>query len=420
MNNSNIKLFYGVKERVYFFLTLFFILSINLLFYYYQFYQFKKNEIVPLEATVRNIYIKEEFIVLKLETPSFELFTSASLDESIEQFDKVNVSVITTKITFIEYLKGFYAPSINLYKIGHEESVKTQFATFISSQHENKLFQELYNALFFAIPISKELRIICANFGISHLIAISGFHLGVISFVMYWILYFPYTYWHKRYFAYRNKKYDILCITAVVLLLYLLFTSMVPSFLRAFVMFILGLTLLRNNIKLFSFETLLIVTLLILSFFPKYIFSVSLWFSIAGVFYIFLFFEYFKNMPKVGKFFLFNAWIYLAMNPITNYVFGTTSYLQLFSSFLTLLFTLFYPIIAILHLIGLGDLFDEYLLKMFSLNAYSSEVLTPLWFFCLYVLFSLLSIKKKAFFIVLNLMIVGFTVYIFYINSTHY
>jgi competence protein ComEC len=160
--------------------------------------------------------------------------------------------------------------------------------------------------------------------------------------------------------------------------------------------------------------------LVILALFPKYIFSISLWFSVAGVFYIFLYLEYFKNLPKIAQFFLFNAWIYLAMNPITNFFFGTTSYLQLLSSALTLIFTFFYPFVAVLHLLGYGGVFDEYLLKMFQLTPYSSEVLTPWWFFVLYILFSLVSIKKKAVFIVLNGMLVGFTVYIFYINSTHY
>lgn len=209
-------------------------------------------------------------------------------------------------------------------------------------------------------------------------------------------------------------------LTAVVLFAYLLFTSLIPSFLRAFVMFILGLFLLRSHIKLFSFETLLISTLLIVALFPSYIFSISLWFSIAGVFYIFLFLEYFKTLPKVGQFFLFNAWIYLAMNPITNYFFGTTSYLQLFSSFLTIGFTVFYPLMAVLHLLGYGGIFDSHLLELFTVEAYSSEEFTPLWFLSIYVLFSLLSIKKKAFFVVLNVLLVGFTCYIFYANSSHY
>ena len=420
MEKSNIKLLYGTKDWIIFLSFLALILGINLKNHYDSFLAFTHNELFHTHGTVVNIYPKDNFNVLKLQTPNFDFFTSVSLVEPLEQFDEVSMMILSNRTNFLAYLKGFYAPTINVYKIGHLENSKTTLAKYVSSQHDSTLFKELYNALFFAIPISKELRDICANFGISHLIAISGFHLGVIAFVVYWLCFYPYTYFHTRYFAYRNKKYDILLLSVVILFVYLLFTSIVPSFLRAFVMFILGLFFLRSHIKLFSFETLLIATLLILALFPKYIFSISLWFSIAGVFYIFLYWEYFKNLPKVGQFFLFNAWIYLAMNPITNFFFGTTSYLQLSSSLLTLLFTLFYPLVAVLHLLGYGGVFDGYLLKMFQLNAYSSEVLTPWWFFVLYILFSLLSIKKKAVFVVLNAMLVGFTLYIFYINSTHY
>ncbi|MFA6788697.1 MAG: ComEC/Rec2 family competence protein [Arcobacteraceae bacterium] len=420
MEKSNIKLLYGRKDWILFLSFLAFIALINLKNHYDTFIQFKYNELFHTQGTVVNIYPKDNFNVLKLQTPHFDFFTSVSLAEPLERFDHVSVMIVSNRTNFFEYLKGFYAPSINVYKISHLENSKTALSKFVANQHSLPLFQELYNALFFAIPISKELRDICANFGISHLIAISGFHLGVIAFVVYWLCYYPYSYFHSRYFSYRNKKFDILLLTVCILFVYLLFTSIVPSFLRAFVMFCLGLFFLRSHIKLFSFETLLIATLLILALFPTYVFSISLWFSIAGVFYIFLYLEYFRHLPKVGQFFLFNAWIYLAMNPITNFFFGTTSYLQLFSSVLTLIFTLFYPIIAVLHLIGYGGIFDQYLLKMFQLNAYSSEVLTPFWFFVVYLLFSLWAIKKKAVFIVLNVMLVGFTGYIFYINSTHY
>jgi competence protein ComEC len=420
MEKSNVKLFYSPKEWLVFLGILLIILSLNLKKHYDNFLLFKYNELFQTSAVVANIYPKEAFCVVKFQTQNFDFYTSVALNESLKQFDEVFITLVTSHVNFLEYLRGFYAPSIHLYYEKPLENLKTQLATFVEQQHNNTLFQELYKALFFAIPISKELRDICANFGISHLIAISGFHLGVIAFVIYWLSYFPYSFFHTRYFAYRNKKYDILLLTALILLSYLIFTSVVASLLRAFVMFILGLFFLRNNIKLFSFETLLVTTLMILSFFPQYLFSVSLWFSVAGVFYIFMFLEYFKNLPKVGQFFLFNAWIYLAMNPITNFFFGTTSYLQLFSSVLTLAFTFFYPIIALLHLLGVGDVFDEYLLQMFRLPAYSSEVLTPWWFLCCYVLFSLLAIKKKAFFILLNGMLVGFTLYIFYVNSTHY
>ncbi|MDN5052808.1 ComEC/Rec2 family competence protein, partial [Aliarcobacter butzleri] len=71
-------------------------------------------------------------------------------------------------------------------------------------------------------------------YGIAHVVALSGFHLVVLSFVIYWILYFPYKFFQDRYFPYRNRKLDILLITIAILFYYLILTDIVPSLLRSF------------------------------------------------------------------------------------------------------------------------------------------------------------------------------------------
>jgi competence protein ComEC len=420
MQNDALKLLNSPQQYAYFILLLLCIAALNICYFYFKYLEFKSEELFIVQARVLNIYKKEHFEVIKLKTNDFEFFTSYAQNQPLKQLQNTNVMIVTSKVNFIEFLKGFYAPSINVYPTKEEPTLKQNLLDFVQKQHEEQLFKEFYGALFFAVPISKELRQICANFGISHLIAISGFHLGVIVFVVYWLIYYPYSFLHQRYFSYRNKKFDILLIASAILLIYLLFTSLVPSLLRAFVMFVLGLYMLRCNIKVLSFETLFLTLLIILALFPHYIFSLSLWFSISGVFYIFLFLHYFKHLPKVGQLILFNFWIYFAMYPITNYFFGTISYLQLFSPLLTALFTIFYPIHALLHLLNVGDISDAYLLNLFKINAYTSEVLTPFYFFVLFVICSLLSIIKTQFFWVLNGLMLGFVIYLFYTNSTHF
>ncbi|WP_419769686.1 MAG: ComEC/Rec2 family competence protein [Candidatus Marinarcus sp.] len=420
MDNSNIKLLYGVKEWSLFISTLTAILCFNLLLEYHQFKRFKTNEIYAVQGYVENIYPKEDFNTIKLQTPDFHFFTSSSKYIILKRFEQVQVMILTSKVDFWDYLRGFYASSINIYTTHSPKRLKEKLSFGVASQHDHELFKELYNALFFAIPVSKHLREVCTYFGISHLIAISGFHLGLLSFILYWIFYAPYTYVHRKYFPYRNKKYDILLLCTFFLLSYLIFTSLIPSLLRAFVMFVLGIIFLRSNIKILSFETLFITTLLIVAFFPKYIFSLSLWFSISGVFYIFLFLKYFNKISKIGQFALFNCWIYLAMNPITHYFFGTISYLQLFSPLITVLFTLFYPLELLLHLIGYGGIFDDYLLQVVQLKPYASELFTPLWFLFIYGAISLLSPLRKEAFIVLNILLVLFNGYIFYLNSGYW
>ena len=257
------------------------------------------------------------------------------------------------------------------------------------------------------------MRDIFAKYGISHLIAISGFHLGVISLVLYFIFNLLYKPIHQKYFPYRNKRFDILIFISLILFSYLLFTNLVPSLLRAFMMFVFGIFLLRNNIKLLSFETLFIIVLIIITLFPKLLFSLSLWFSVAGVFYIFLFIQYFNNLNKYIQLIIFNFWIYLAINPVTHYFFGTTSLEQLYSPLLTLLFTIFYPLTAFLHIIGFGGLFDNILINFLDAQIDSSELFTPLWFFTIYLFFSFTAILYKYSFYLLNILFILFSSYLY-------
>jgi competence protein ComEC len=262
----------------------------------------------------------------------------------------------------------------------------------IINQHNSSLTKDLYQALFLAIPVSSHLRDIFSNFGISHLIAISGFHLGVISIVLYWFFYILYSPIHTKYIPYRNKKFDLLIISSIFLFGYLYFLDLAPSFLRAFVMFILGIYFLRNNIAILSFKTLLLTTLIIIAIFPKMLFSLSFWFSIVGVFYIFLFLKYFSFLSKTWLFIFLNFWIFFAFTPIVHYFFPQTSYLQLLSPIITMIFTIFYPVTFLAHLVGLGDIFDTLLIRLFTMKFDSYTIYTNLYFFYLYIIISLLSI----------------------------
>jgi competence protein ComEC len=275
------------------------------------------------------------------------------------------------------------------------------------------MIKELFQALFLAIPISKELREICTNYGISHLVALSGFHLAVLSFVIYWILYFPYSFFHQKYFPYRNKKYDLLLITIVFLFLYLLLTGIVPSLLRAFVMFSLGVFLLRSNIKILSFETLFFTALIVISLFPKYLFSLGFWFSIIAVFYIFLYIQYFDFKNKFFHLFLFNIWMFLIFNPIVHFYFPSTSYLQFLSPIITIFFSFFYPFEIFAHIFNFAIYFDEYIKYFLDFKLFVYEVKTPFYFFIVYLIFSFFSIFNKKVFYILNLLMILFNLFLY-------
>jgi len=409
---EHLPLFKNHKERIYFLFFLLLLFTSNLFFYYLHYQKFIKNEVFQTQGKIVNIYKKERYDVLKIATKDFVFFTSKSKNIPASNLQNTTLFVITKNISFYQYLKGFYAKSFNI-RFLPTHNIKTTLFEYISKQHTNKSITSFYSALFLATPVDQTIRKICSYFGISHLVAISGFHLGVISFILYFILHLFYNTLHQKYFPYRNKRFDIMVVISCILFSYLLFVDMVPSLLRAFFMFIFGLFLLRNNIKLLSFETLFIVVLIIIALFPKLLFSLSLWFSVAGVFYIFLFLHYFKNLNRYLQFILFNFWIYLAMNPIVHYFFGTTSLEQLYSPLLTLLFTLFYPLVIFLHLIQFGNLFDGVFNTIIRHKIVTIELFTPLYFFLIYIMVSLLSIYSKKIFILLNILLLSFAIYLF-------
>ena len=392
---------------------LFFALLINILLEYSKYLEFIDEEVFETKVEVLNIYQKDDFDILKLKTSNFEFFTSIPKNQEIKKFDLLNILIVSRNIDFIDYLKGFYTKTIYFDELQKEQTFKDKIIKNIENNHQDEKIIELFNALFLAVPVSKELRDVITAYGIAHVVALSGFHLVVLSFVIYWILYFPYKFFQDRYFPYRNRKLDILLITTAILFYYLILTDIVPSLLRAFVMFCLGIYLLRSNIKILSYMTLFYTFLIVIVFYPKYIFSIGFWFSIFAVFYIYLFIQYFKNYNKWLLYVFFNIWMFLIFNPIVHYYFPQTSYEQFYSIPITIFFNFFYPAEIFAHIFGFSDYFDEYLKIFIEYKIFVYEVFTPLYFYILYLFVSFLSIWSKKAFILLNLLMIGFNIYMY-------
>jgi len=410
---ESLTLFKNYKERKLFFFILLLVFIFNIYIEFLNYKNITKNEISQVNGTILNIYKKDNYDVLKIKTKDFTFFTSTQEKIQIKLFQDIQLYIVTKEITFFSFLQNFYTKSFNIRIIPNTIEDKQKVHKYIESQHKNNDISSLYNALFLASPLTVQVRQLASEFGISHLIAISGFHLGIISLVLYFIIHSLYKKIHQKFCPYRNKKFDITLMIALVLLSYLIFIDIPPSLLRAFVMFIFALFMLRNNIQLISFETLFIISVLIIAFFPKLLFSLSLWFSITGVFYIFLFIKYFKNLNKYFLFVLFNFWLYLAINPITHYFFATTTLEQLYSPLLTILFSLFYPLSFLLHIFNFGGILDDYMVKFLSFDISSIEVFTPSWFFVVYIIISLISITQRNIFILLNILFICYNIWLF-------
>lgn len=401
------------SKRIVSIILLIFIFLINLSIEYNKYLDFIDEEIYETNVEVLNIYEKPTYNILRLKAQNFEFFTNIDKSENIKKSDLLNMTIISQNISFLDYIKGFYTKNIYFDYLEKTPKFSDKIAKKIDLNHQDEMIKELFQALFLATPISKDLRNICTNYSISHLIALSGFHLVVLSFVIYWFLYFPYSFFHQKYFSFRNKKYDLLLVSIFLLFCYLILTGIVPSLLRAFVMFVLTIFLLRSNIKIVSFMNLLFTFLIVISLFPKFLFSLGFWFSIMAVFYIFLFIKYFSNLNKYVQIVFFNIWMFLIFNPIVHFYFPQTSYEQFLSIIITIFFTFFYPFEIFAHIFDFAIYFDGFIKSFLEYKMYVYEVFTPFYFFAIFLIFSFLSIFYKKAFLILNILMIFFNIFLY-------
>ncbi len=401
---KSLPLFITKREIFYTFLAIVALFGISL---FYEFYKYKKVTTYSLHvATVKvlNQYEKKSkkgkiYTVLKLKSEDFTFYTTYWKPLEVERGDTLRVIFHTKQISFFTFLKGFYANTKSLHVVNRAE--KSLIVEFIENQHTSELSKELYKALFLAIPVSKELREDVAKWGLAHLVAISGFHLGILSAILFFLLKPLYTFFQDRWFPYRNRVVDIALLIFLILGSYVYLIDMVPSVIRAYTMSLIGFFLFSRNIKIISFGTLLFTISIVLILFPHLLFSIAFWFSVCGVFYIFLFLYHFSHLNKILIFALLNIWVYILMTPVIHYFFDIFSLHQLLSPLISMAFAPFYIASLALHFVGLGEAMDSFLIWLFSVHVEVIYFKTPLWFLVIYLLISLVAIRIRlvAFFL---------------------
>lgn len=401
------------SKRIVSIILLIFIFLINLSIEYSKYLDFIDEEIYETKVEILNIYEKPTNNILRLKAQDFDFFANIDKSEEIKKSDMLNIAIVSLNISFWDYLKGFYTTIIYFDKIEKTPKFIDKIIEKINSNHEDEMIKELFQTLFLGTTISKELRDICTNYGISHVIALSGFHLAVLSFTIYWVLYFPYSFFHQRYFSYRNKKYDLILISLVFLFYYLILTDIIPSLLRAFVMLVLTIYFLRSNIKIVSYINLFYTFLIVIAFFPKFLFSLGFWFSIIAVFYIFLFIQYFKNLNKYFQIIFFNVWMFLVFNPIVHFYFPQTTYEQFLSIIINILFAIFYVFEIVAHIFGFAIYFDGFIKDFLSYEMNVFIVKTPFYFLVIYIFVSFASIFNKNIFLIMNILMIFFNLFLY-------
>ena len=413
------KLFPEKQTFIWFVSILLLLIVIRLVFYYYSYQEFISKPFYYTNATVITAYEKtkkdKRYKVLKLK--SDEGFTFYTTTHRKENFNHKHLRLQifpNESIGFKDYLGTFYVKS----KIKYQEKIpivlKDKLLKYVAKQHENSSLSTFYNAIFFATPIEKALRDKIALLGVSHLVALSGFHLGILWGLVYGLLLLLYRPLQQRYFPYRHALFDVGIVTMGILGFYVWFVDFPPSLVRSFAMVLVGWAVLLLGMELLSFTFLVSVFLVLVFIFPSLWVSLGFWLSVAGVFYIFLLLQYTK---------IWNRWIitlgvipigiFILMLPVVHGIFGLTSLYQLLSPLLSLLFIIFYPLVMLLHLIGLGDIFDRALLWLFSLPRDSIEHILSPYFVMFYMALSIGAIWKRKLFYALLIFSVLYMVYLF-------
>ena len=277
------------------------------------------------------------------------------------------------------------------------------------------MITNFYQAIFLATPLQKELRRKVSKLGVSHLIALSGFHLGILSAVLFFLIRPLYRLGQQRYFPYRFDFIDIGFVVLTILGFYVWFVDSPASLVRSFVMMLVGWVVIILGVELLSFGFLATVVLLLLAIFPKMLLSLAFWFSVLGVFYIFLIIQRFLDINKYLMTWLISFGIFLLMLPVVHLIFPITTESQLYSPLLSLGFTLFYPLSMGLHVLGVGGLFDEMLMSLFMMQSEIRYIQIPLPLAFGYLILSVGAIYSRWLFYLLFLVAFGFMIWIFWI-----
>jgi len=414
------------REILLFILLSLFILTYTILIEYHNYKQLTHFDSAIVYATVIKQYTKtklsktgklKNYQVLKLKADKgYTFYTTKSKTLENIKGKKVMLELWLQDITFYQYMQTFFGYT-RFIKIEKKQTLKQKLNNSLAKIHQNSDITSIYQALYTATPLPKELQQIFSTLGISHLLAISGFHLGVLSTLLFFLLKYPYSFFQNRYFPYRSAKVDIFIVVAFLELIYLLFLDIPPSLLRAFTMLLIGFLLYDRGFKVISMQTLTLTIIVILIFAPRLLFSLGFWLSVSGVFYIFLFLIYFKKLNSLWQLLLVPLWVYIMMLPLSLFIFKNFTIYHPISIIWTSLFTLFYPLSIFLHLIGLGTLLDSSLLWLLELAPkQTSQVELNISIFLSFMLLSFMGIFwKKAIWILIPY---SFAIFIYAMKTT--
>ncbi|WRD05473.1 ComEC/Rec2 family competence protein [Helicobacter pylori] len=410
------------KEYLWCGVVLSLLLAINLYLEYLNYQKLDFSKPTSLNAQILLQYPKTKdqktYFVLKLQSKGMIFYTTIKEPLKNLQYRHAQFFGKIKSCSFLESLKSCFFQTYS-FSLTRKQDFKSHLRHFIDSAHSNVLVGNLYRALFIGDSLNKDLRDRANALGINHLLAISGFHLGILSVSVYFLFSLFYTPLQKRYFPYRNAFYDIGVLVWVFLLGYLLLLDFLPSFFRAFLMGLLGFLACFFGVRLLSFKLLVLACCIAIALLPKLLFSVGFLLSVCGVWYIFLFLKhtqiFFKDSSFLMRFFqaiALSVLVFLNMLIIVHAFFPMFSPYQLFSIPLGLIFIVFFPLSLFLHAVGLGSLLDRILSMPLTIPTIS--VPSPLWLLGAHLFLTILSVRSFKVYLSMNVLSAGFFLYCCY------
>ncbi|GAA7845712.1 ComEC/Rec2 family competence protein [Helicobacter pylori] len=398
------------------------LLAINLYLEYLNYQKLDFSKPTSLNAQILLQYPKTKdqktYFVLKLQSKGMIFYTTIKEPLKNLQYRYAQFFGRIKSCSFLESLKSCFFQTYS-FSLTRKQDFKSHLRHFIDSAHSNALAGNLYRALFIGDSLNKDLRDRANALGINHLLAISGFHLGILSVSVYFLFSLFYTPLQKRYFPYRNAFYDIGVLVWVFLLGYLLLLDFLPSFFRAFLMGLLGFLACFFGVRLLSFKLLILACCIAIALLPKLLFSVGFLLSVCGVWYIFLFLKHAQAFFKTSSFLMrsfqvisLSALVFLNMLIVAHAFFPMFSPYQLFSIPLGLIFIVFFPLSLLLHAVGLGSLLDRILNMPLAIPTIS--VPSPLWLLGAHLFLTILSVRFFKVYLSMNVLSVGFFLYCCY------
>ncbi|WRA04437.1 ComEC/Rec2 family competence protein [Helicobacter pylori] len=402
------------------FLSLLLALNLYLEYLNYQKLDFSKPTSLNAQILLQYPKTKDQktYFVLKLQSKGMIFYTTIKEPLKNLQYRHAQFFGRIKSCSFLESLRSCFFQTYS-FSLTRKHNFKSHARHFIDSAHSSALVGNLYRALFIGDSLNKDLRDRANALGINHLLAISGFHLGILSASVYFLFSLFYTPLQKRYFPYRNAFYDIGVLVWVFLLGYLLLLDFLPSFFRAFLMGLLGFLACFFGVRLLSFKLLVLACCIAIALLPKLLFSVGFLLSVCGVWYIFLFLKHTQIFFKDSSFWMrsfqaiaLSALVFLNMLIVAHAFFPMFSPYQLFSIPLGLIFIVFFPLSLFLHAVGLGSLLDHFLSMPLTIPTIS--IPSPLWLLGAHLCLTILSVRFFKVYLSMNILSAGFFLYCCY------